>query len=112
MKTIILAAVAAMSLGVGAAYAAGGPVGFADGTDYQGPASGTQAFADHRNKASVGSSALTLFLGRCCITRIPPAIKRRHRPLQPRGNRFPVRMARATIGYMDIITAVRLTEKA
>jgi hypothetical protein len=50
MKTMILAAVAALSLGVGAAYAAGGPVGFADGSDYQGPASGAQ---DHRNEASV-----------------------------------------------------------
>ena len=56
MKTMILAAVAALSLGVGSAYAAGGPVGFADGTDYQGPgagAYGAQAFADHRNEASV-----------------------------------------------------------
>jgi hypothetical protein len=53
MKTMILAAVAAMSLSVGAAYAAGGPVGFADGSDYQGPASGTQALAEHRNEASV-----------------------------------------------------------
>jgi hypothetical protein len=32
MKTMILAAVAALSLGVGAAYAAGGPVGFAHGS--------------------------------------------------------------------------------
>ena len=53
MKTMILAAVAAMSLSVGAAYAAGGPVGFADGSDYQGPASGTPVLADHRNEASV-----------------------------------------------------------
>jgi hypothetical protein len=57
MKTMILAAVAALSLGVGSAYAAGGPVGFADGTDYQGPgagpAYGAQAFANHRNEASV-----------------------------------------------------------
>jgi hypothetical protein len=37
MKTMILAAAAALSLGVGSAYAAGGPVGFADGRDYQGP---------------------------------------------------------------------------
>jgi hypothetical protein len=49
MKTMILAA--ALSLGVGAAYAAGGPVGFADGSDYQGPA--TQSYADHRDQASV-----------------------------------------------------------
>jgi hypothetical protein len=57
MKTIILAAVAALSLGVGSAYAQGAPAGFADGTDYQGPgaghAYGAQAFADHRNEASV-----------------------------------------------------------
>ena len=53
MKTMILAAVAALSLGVGAAYAAGGPVGFADGSDYQGPAYDAQALAAHRNEASV-----------------------------------------------------------
>jgi hypothetical protein len=57
MKTMILAAVAALSLGVGSAYAQGAPAGFADGTDYQGPgagpAYGAQAFADHRNEASV-----------------------------------------------------------
>jgi hypothetical protein len=57
MKTMILAAVAALSLGVGSAYAQGAPAGFADGTDYQGPgagpAYGAQAFADNRNEASV-----------------------------------------------------------
>jgi hypothetical protein len=56
MKTVILAAVAALSLGVGSAYAQGAPAGFADGTDYQGPGAGpygAQAFADHRNEASV-----------------------------------------------------------
>jgi len=56
MKTMILAAFAALSLGVGSAYAQGAPAGFADGTDYQGPgagACGAQAFADHRNEASV-----------------------------------------------------------
>jgi hypothetical protein len=63
MKTMILAAVAALSLGVGSAYAQGAPAGFANGTDYQGPgpgpgpAYGAQAFADHRHEASL------LFLG-------------------------------------------------
>jgi hypothetical protein len=51
MKTMILAA--ALSLGVGAAYASGGPVGFADGSNYQGPAYETQALANQRNQASV-----------------------------------------------------------
>lgn len=51
MKTMILAAVAALSLGVGSAFAQGAPAGFADGTDYQGPRA--QAFANHRNEASV-----------------------------------------------------------
>ena len=51
MKTMILAV--ALSLSVGAAYAAGGPVGFADGSDYQGPAYEVQALANHRNEASV-----------------------------------------------------------
>ncbi len=40
MKTIILAAAAVLSLGVGSAYAQGAPAGFADGTDYQGPGAG------------------------------------------------------------------------
>jgi hypothetical protein len=52
MKTMILAAVAALSLGAGAAYAAGGPVG------YQTPVYGSQAFTDHSNEAQVH------FLGR------------------------------------------------
>jgi hypothetical protein len=51
MKTMILAA--ALSLSVGAAYATGGPVGFADGYDYKGPTYDAQASADHRNQASV-----------------------------------------------------------
>jgi hypothetical protein len=40
MKTMILAAVAALSLGVGAAYAQGEPAG------YQGPHYGAQASAE------------------------------------------------------------------
>ena len=44
MKTTILAAVAAMSLGVGAAYAAGGPVG------WEPQSYGTQATSDHQNE--------------------------------------------------------------
>jgi hypothetical protein len=51
MKTMILAAVAALSLGVGSAYAAGGPVG------WEPPAYGAQAFTDHPNQAQ------TQFLG-------------------------------------------------
>jgi hypothetical protein len=53
MKTMILAAVAALSLGVGSAYAAGGagPVG------YEEPHYGAQAFSDHQNEAQ------TQFLG-------------------------------------------------
>jgi len=43
MKTMILAAFAALSLGVGAAYAQGVPAGF------QEPVYGSQAFSDHRN---------------------------------------------------------------
>jgi hypothetical protein len=61
MKTMILAAFAALSLGVGSAYAQGAPAGFADGTDHQGPggvpAYGAQAFAGHPNEAQ------TQFLG-------------------------------------------------
>jgi hypothetical protein len=51
MKTLILAT--ALSLGVGAAYAAGGPVGFADGSGYQGPTYDQQTSAEHRNQSSV-----------------------------------------------------------
>ena len=51
MKTMILAVV--LSLSVGAAYAAGGPVGFADGSNYQGPTYDAQALANNRNQASV-----------------------------------------------------------
>jgi hypothetical protein len=51
MKTMILAAVAAMSLSVGAAYAQGVPAGF------QEPHYGAQAFSDHPNHAQ------TQFLG-------------------------------------------------
>jgi hypothetical protein len=51
MKTMILAAV--LSLGVGAAYAAGGPVGFADGSNYEGPTYDAQGLANNRNQASV-----------------------------------------------------------
>jgi hypothetical protein len=54
MKTMILAAVAALSLGVGSAYAAGGagvPAG------YQEPHYGAAAFSDHPNEAQ------TQFLG-------------------------------------------------
>jgi hypothetical protein len=46
MKTMILAAVAAMSLGVGAAYAQGVPAGFHE------PAYSAQAFSDHPKQAS------------------------------------------------------------
>ena len=54
MKTMILAAAAALSVGVGSAYAAAGgagPVG------YQEPHYGAQAFSDHQNEAQ------TQFLG-------------------------------------------------
>jgi hypothetical protein len=54
MKTMILAAAAALSVGVGSAYAAAGgagPVG------YQEPHYGAQAFTDHPNQAQ------TQFLG-------------------------------------------------
>jgi hypothetical protein len=47
MKTMIFATVAALSLGAGAAYAQGGPVGF------EAPAYGSQAFSDHRNEPVV-----------------------------------------------------------
>jgi hypothetical protein len=48
MKTMILAVVAALSLGVGAAYAAGGaPAG------YQEPVYGSQVSADQHNEASL-----------------------------------------------------------
>jgi hypothetical protein len=49
MKTMILAAVAALSLGVGAAYAAGGsaPAG------YEEPHYGAAAFSEHPNAAQV-----------------------------------------------------------
>ena len=68
MKTMILVAVAALSLGVGSAYAQGAPAGFADGTNYQEPGVGTaygaQAFADHRNEASVQFLGPNTVLGR------------------------------------------------
>jgi hypothetical protein len=54
MKTMILAAVAAMSLGVGSAYAAGGNGGPAG---YQEPHYGAAAFSDRPNQAQ------TQFLG-------------------------------------------------
>jgi hypothetical protein len=44
MKTMMIAALAALSLSATAAYAQGGPVG------YQEPVYGSQAFADHRNE--------------------------------------------------------------
>ena len=50
MKTMILAAVATLSLGVGAAFAAGGgagPVG------YEAPAYGAQAFSDHSHDRQI-----------------------------------------------------------
>jgi hypothetical protein len=47
MKTMILAAVASLSLGVGAAFAQGAPAG------YQPPAYGAQAFTDHSKDAQV-----------------------------------------------------------
>jgi hypothetical protein len=50
MKTMMLAAFA-LTLGVGAAHAAGGPVG------YQAPVYGSQAFSDHSNEVA------TQFLG-------------------------------------------------
>jgi len=53
MKTMLLAAVAALSLAAGSAYAAGGPVGFANGGSYQEPAYSAQAFADHSQAAKV-----------------------------------------------------------
>jgi hypothetical protein len=53
MKTMILAAVAVLSLGAGAAYASGGPVGFADGSGYQGPTYDAQASANRGNQAEV-----------------------------------------------------------
>jgi hypothetical protein len=52
MKTMILAAVAALSLGVGSAYAAGGPP-----AGYQEPHYGAAAFSDPPNEAQ------TQFLG-------------------------------------------------
>jgi hypothetical protein len=49
MKTMILAAVATLSLAVGAAYAQGVPAG----GDFQAPIYGSQAFSDHRNDKEV-----------------------------------------------------------
>jgi hypothetical protein len=51
MKTMVLAAVASLSLGVGVAYAQGVPAG------YQEPHYGAAAFSDHQNEAQ------TQFLG-------------------------------------------------
>ena len=47
MKTIILAAVATLSLGVGAAFAQGAPPG------YEPPVYGAQAFSDHSKDPQV-----------------------------------------------------------
>jgi hypothetical protein len=52
MKSMILAAFATLSLGVGAAYAQGVPAG-----SFQEPLYGAQAFSDHPNEAQ------TQFLG-------------------------------------------------
>jgi hypothetical protein len=51
MKTMIIASVAALSLGVGAAFAQGAPSG------YQAPVYGSQTSTDHHNQAA------TQFLG-------------------------------------------------
>jgi hypothetical protein len=51
MKTLIIAGVAALGLGVGAAYAQGVPAGFHE------QVYGSQAFADHHNETA------THFLG-------------------------------------------------
>jgi opacity protein-like surface antigen len=53
MKTMILAVVSAVSLGTGAAYAAGVPAG-----SWQEPQYGAQAFSAHQNETQ------TEFLGR------------------------------------------------
>jgi hypothetical protein len=59
MKTMILAAIAAMTLGVGAAYAAGGPpVGWEPQTY------GAQAFSDHHNAPVVQFLGKGTVLGR------------------------------------------------
>ena len=57
MKTMIFAAVAALSLGVGSAYAAGGAGGAGVPAGYQEPHYGAAAFSDHPNEAQ------TQFLG-------------------------------------------------
>jgi hypothetical protein len=49
MKAMIVAAAAALSLTVGAAYAQGVPAG----GDFQAPVYGSQAFSDHRNEPVV-----------------------------------------------------------
>ena len=69
MKTMILAAAAVLSLGVGSAYAQGAPAGFADGTDYQGPGAGL--LTAHRRSLTTATrprcsfSDPTRFSGRC-----------------------------------------------
>ena len=54
MKTMILAAAAALSLGAGAAYAQGVPAG----GDFHAPVYGSQAFSDHPEENH------TVFLGK------------------------------------------------
>lgn len=59
MKTMILAATAVMSLGVGAAYAAGGPPAGWEPQSY-----GSQAFSDHHNEPVVQFLGKGTVLGR------------------------------------------------
>ena len=53
MKTVIFAAVAALSLGVGSAYAAGGAGGNGGPAGYEEPHHGAAAFSDHAAHAQV-----------------------------------------------------------
>ena len=78
MKTTILAAVAALSLSVGSAYAQGVPAGFADGSDYQEPHYGAQRSLITPMRRGSSSSDPTRFSGRCSnITRIVTRLQQR-----------------------------------
>jgi hypothetical protein len=58
MKTMLLAAVAALGLGIGAAYAAGGPPGF------EPQVYGSRAFSDHSHEAQVHFLGKNTVLGK------------------------------------------------
>jgi hypothetical protein len=77
VKTMILAAVAVMSLGVAAACAAGGP-----SVRWEPQTHGAQAFSDHQNEPVVQFLGKGTVVGGRSIT-IPTPVGCQQRPVQP-----------------------------